>query len=204
MVKDRASSVKVELNTSRRIEQFFWTVQYSCLCFVEESFEMTGSLPFYLPICHLWGDQRKSKDQRSKNRTYPVLNPTSKLTCQIFSLRMEQFKPIRRLVVEDTVGTSWLGKWLGDLVHAKQFPEGIGCILRALVAVKHQLSGLVSVLICLTEGGSDQIGAVLGRYPVGNYFPRKQVEDHADIEILAIDFKADDVADPDAVRFIRF
>lgn len=40
--------------------------------------------------------------------------------------------------------------------------------------------------------------------PVGVYFLGKQVEDQADIEILAIDFKAGDVADPDAVRLIRF
>ena len=55
-----------------------------------------------------------------------------------------------------------LGKGLDDLVHAKQFPKSVGCILRALVTVKRQLPGLISILICLPKGGSDQVGAVLG------------------------------------------
>lgn len=156
------------------------------------------------------------------------MNPLSKSTCQFISLRMEQFKSIRRLVVKCAVGspgvvefniiryafrklplrmvvptidlfplhggeeglghgivmrTARLRKRLDNLVHAKQFPKGTGCILRALVAVEHQLPGLVSILVCLPKSGGDQIGTVLGRYPVGDYFSGKQVEDHADIEI---------------------
>ena len=37
------------------------------------------------------------------------------------------------------MGTAGLRERLDNLVHAKQFPECVGCILRALVAVKHQL-----------------------------------------------------------------
>ena len=50
---------------------------------------------------------------------------------------------------------------LDNLVHTKQFPECVGCILWALVAVKHQLLGLISVLICLTKGRGNQIGTIL-------------------------------------------
>ena len=57
--------------------------------------------------------------------------------------------------------TAGLRERLDNLVHAKQFPECVGCILWALVAVKHQLLGLVSVLIGLTKGGGDQVGAIL-------------------------------------------
>ena len=57
--------------------------------------------------------------------------------------------------------TAGLRERLDDLVHAKQFPECVGCILRALVAVKHQLLGLISVLICLTKGRGDQVSAIL-------------------------------------------
>ena len=130
-------------------------------------------------------------------------------------LRMEQFEPIRCLIVERAVRalsvvkfyigintshelvlgailcpinllpfhggkeglgysivmrTAGLRERLDDLVHAKQFPECVGCILWALVAVKHQLLGLVSVPICLTKGRGDQIGAILWRYSVGHYF----------------------------------
>ena len=119
---------------------------------------------------------------------------------------MEQFEPIRRLVVECAVRalgvikfyisintshelvlgailcpinllpfhggkeglgysivmrTAGLRERLDDLVHAKQFPECVGCILWAMVAVKHQLLGLVSILIGLTKGGTDQVGAIL-------------------------------------------
>ena len=41
------------------------------------------------------------------------------------------------------MGTAGLRERLDNLVHAKQFPECVGCILRALVTVKHQLLGLV-------------------------------------------------------------
>ena len=44
---------------------------------------------------------------------------------------------------------------LDNLVHAKQFPECVGCILWVLVAVKHQLLGLVSLLIFLTKVRGD-------------------------------------------------
>ena len=54
-----------------------------------------------------------------------------------------------------------LRKRLDNLVHVKQFPECVGCILWALVAVKHQLLGLVSVPICLTKGRGNQIGTIL-------------------------------------------
>ena len=57
--------------------------------------------------------------------------------------------------------TAGLREGLDDLVHAKQFPECVGCILRALVAVKHQMLGLVSVPICLTKGRGNQVGAIL-------------------------------------------
>ena len=57
--------------------------------------------------------------------------------------------------------TAGLRERLDDLVHAKQFPECVRCILWAMVAVKHQLLGLVSILICLTKGGTDQVGAIL-------------------------------------------
>ena len=57
--------------------------------------------------------------------------------------------------------TAGLRERLDDLVHAKQFPECVRCILCAMVAVKHQLLGLVSILICLTKGGTDQVGAIL-------------------------------------------
>ena len=57
--------------------------------------------------------------------------------------------------------TAGLRERLDNLVHTKQFPECVGCILWALVAVKHQLLGLVSVLIGLTKGGGDQVGAIL-------------------------------------------
>ena len=128
---------------------------------------------------------------------------------------MEQFEPIRCLVVERAVGALSIIKFyisintshelalgvilgpinflslhggkeglghsivmraarlrerLDDLVHAKQFPECVRCILWALVAVKHQLLGLVSILICLTKGGGDQIGAILWRYSMSHYF----------------------------------
>ena len=53
---------------------------------------------------------------------------------------------------------SGLRESLDNLVHAKQFPECVGCILWPLVAVKHQLLGLGSVLICLAKGRGDQIG----------------------------------------------
>ena len=59
------------------------------------------------------------------------------------------------------IGTAGLRERLDNLVHTKQFPEYVGCILWALVAVKHQLLGLVSVLIGLTKGGADQVGAIL-------------------------------------------
>ena len=39
-----------------------------------------------------------------KNEKYPVLNPLSRSACPFFPLRMEQFKPIRRPVVERAVG----------------------------------------------------------------------------------------------------
>ena len=57
--------------------------------------------------------------------------------------------------------TAGLRERLDNLVHAKQFSKCVGCILWALVAVKHQLLGLVSILICLTKGGTDQVGAIL-------------------------------------------
>ena len=57
--------------------------------------------------------------------------------------------------------TTGLRERLGNLVHTKQFPECVGCILWALVAVKHQLLGLVSVPICLTKGRGNQIGTIL-------------------------------------------
>ena len=57
--------------------------------------------------------------------------------------------------------TAGLRERLDDLVHAKQFPECVGCILWALVAVKYQLLGLVSVPICLTKGRGNQIGTIL-------------------------------------------
>ena len=71
------------------------------------------------------------------------------------------------------------------------------------VAVKHQLPGLVSVPICLTKGRGDQVSAILWRYPMGHHFTREKVEGHTDIEILAIDVKTSDVADPNAVRVIH-
>ena len=119
---------------------------------------------------------------------------------------MEQFAPIRCLVVERAVGalsvikfyisinafhelalrvilcpidllplyggkeglchsvvmrTAGLRERLENLVHAKQFPECGGCILWALVAVKHQLLGLVSVPIYLTKGRGNQVGTIL-------------------------------------------
>ena len=119
---------------------------------------------------------------------------------------MEQFEPIRCLIVERAVGahsvvkfyvginafheltlgailclinllpfhggkeglghsivmrTAGLRERLENLAHAKQFPECVGCILWARVAVKHQLLGLISVLICLTKGRGNQIGAIL-------------------------------------------
>ena len=57
--------------------------------------------------------------------------------------------------------TAGLRERLDNLVHAKQFPECVGCILRTLVAVKHQMLGLVSVPICLTKGRGNQIGTIL-------------------------------------------
>ena len=57
--------------------------------------------------------------------------------------------------------TTGLRERLDNLVHAKQFPECVGCILWALVAVKHQLLGLISVLICLTKGRGNQVGTIL-------------------------------------------
>ena len=51
--------------------------------------------------------------------------------------------------------TAGLRKRLDNLVHAKQFPECVGCILWVLVAVKHQLLGLVSLLIFLTKVRGD-------------------------------------------------
>ena len=39
-----------------------------------------------------------------KNEKYPVLNPLSRSACPFFPLRMEQFEPIRRPVVERVVG----------------------------------------------------------------------------------------------------
>ena len=119
-----------------------------------------------------------------KNEKYPVLNPLSRSACPLSPLLMEQFEPIRCLVVECAVRalgvikfyvgintshelvlgailspinllslhggkeefghsifmrTAGLRERLDNLVHAKQFPECVGCILRALVAVKHQL-----------------------------------------------------------------
>ena len=44
---------------------------------------------------------------------------------------------------------------LDNLVHAKQFPVCVGCILWVLVAVKHQLLRLVSLLTFLTKGRGD-------------------------------------------------
>ena len=121
-------------------------------------------------------------------------------------LRMEQFEPIRCLIVERAVRalsvvkfyigintshelvlgailcpinllpfhggkeglgysivmrTAGLRERLDNLVHAKQFPECVGCILRALVAMKHQLLRLVSVQICMAKGRGNQIGTIL-------------------------------------------
>ena len=70
--------------------------------------------------------------------------------------------------------TAGLRERLDNLVHAKQFSECVGCILRALVAVKHQLLGLISVLICLTKGSGNQIGAIWGRYSVGYHSLREK------------------------------
>ena len=53
------------------------------------------------------------------------------------------------------MGTAGLRERLDNLVHAKQFPECVGCILWVLVAVKHQLLGLVSLLIFLTKVRGD-------------------------------------------------
>ena len=57
--------------------------------------------------------------------------------------------------------TAGLRERLDDLVHAKQFPECVGCILWALVTVKHQLLRPVSVPIFLTKGRGGQIGTIL-------------------------------------------
>lgn len=57
--------------------------------------------------------------------------------------------------------TAGLRERLDNLVHAKQFPECVGCILRALVAMKHQLLRLVSVQICMAKGRGNQIGTIL-------------------------------------------
>ena len=70
--------------------------------------------------------------------------------------------------------TAGLRERLDNLVHAKQFSECVGCILRALVAVKHQLLRLISVLIRLTKGSGNQIGAIWGRYSVGYYSLREK------------------------------
>ena len=123
-----------------------------------------------------------------EKRKYPVLNPLSRSACPLSPLLMEQFKPIRCLVIERAVGTlgvikvyaginashemalgamlcpinllpfhrgreglgrsivmrtAGLRERLDNLVHAKQFSKCVGCILRALVAVNHQLLGLV-------------------------------------------------------------
>ena len=76
----------------------------------------------------------------------------------------------KRLGHSIVMGKAGLREILYNLVHAKQFPECVGCILWALVAVKHQLLGLISVLIYLTKGRGNQIGAILWRYFVGYYF----------------------------------
>ena len=70
--------------------------------------------------------------------------------------------------------TAGLRERLDNLVHAKQFSECVGCILRALVAVKHQLLGLISVLICLTKGRGNQIGAILWHTSCQKIVQKKQ------------------------------
>ena len=50
------------------------------------------------------------------------------------------------------------------------FRNVLDYILWALITVKDQLLGLVSILICLTKSGGNQIGAILWRYSVGHYF----------------------------------
>ena len=57
--------------------------------------------------------------------------------------------------------TAGLRERLDNLVYTKQFPKCVGCILWTLVAVKHQLLGFISALICLVKGGGNQVGAIL-------------------------------------------
>ena len=84
------------------------------------------------------------------------------------------------------MGMAGLRERLDDLVHAKQFPKCVGCILWVLVAAKHQLLRLVSVLIGLTKGRGDQISTILGRYPMGHYFASEKVQNYIDVEVFAV------------------
>ena len=57
------------------------------------------------------------------------------------------------------MGTVGLRERLDNLVHAKQFPECVGCILWALVAVKQQALRLTAGYKYLFKGFHDQPGA---------------------------------------------
>lgn len=170
-----------------------------------ESLVISGFLFSHVWPAHFIAKMKVASLIVEKRKT-PSFEPVVQSACLLSLSLMEQFKPIRCLIVECAVRTFRVVKFyvgintshelvlgailcpinllpfhggkeglghsivmrtaglrerLDNLVHAKQFPECVGCILRALVAVKHQLLWLVSVLICLTKGRGNQIGAIL-------------------------------------------
>lgn len=97
------------------------------------------------------------------------------------------------------MGLAWFEKRLENLVHSQQFAKRLGSILCPLVTVKSQSLWCAAAVNGTLESRCNQAGTILGRNPVCDHFSWKEVYDDADIHILLIDLKADNVADPDVV-----
>ena len=69
--------------------------------------------------------------------------------------------------------------------------------------MKYQRLRGVPALECLPERRGDEVGAVLGGYPVCHNLAGKKIEDHADLKIILVDFNTGHVTDPSAVRRVR-
>ena len=69
-----------------------------------------------------------------------------------------------------------------------------------MVTVKRQPLRGTSALNGTLKSGCNQVGTILGRYAMCNYFPGKEIQYDADVYVFLIDLEAGDIANPDTVR----
>ena len=68
-----------------------------------------------------------------------------------------------------------------------------------MCTMKRLPSAGISLFVCQLKCTSDQLSAVTQADSVRNDFPRKQIENHADIVIPVFQFDAGDITNPDFV-----